>query len=88
VVIVDGDKNMKKLLCNVLCIATLIGGFALADEIIKRDNKVITTVYVVHNNDSEKTIHRIFATKIAANKYVDDFKSSHDYLVEIVNLTE
>jgi len=79
---------MKKLLYNVLCITTMIGGFVLADEVIKHDNKIITTVYVIRNDDIDRTIHRIFATKSAANKYVNSYKSNHNYEIENIELTE
>jgi hypothetical protein len=79
---------MKNLLCNLSCIAILVGGIALSDEVIKNDSKIITTVYVIRNSDSERAIHRIFATKVAANKYINDFKDSHNYEIETINLKE
>jgi hypothetical protein len=79
---------MKKLLYNLSCSAILVGGIALSDELVKSDSKIIATVYVIRNGDSEKTIHRIFATKVAANKYINDFKDSHNYEIETINLKE
>lgn len=79
---------MKKLLYSLSYSAILIGGIALSDEVLKSDSKIIVTVYVIRNSDSERAIHRIFATKVAATKYINDFKDSHNYEIETIYLKE
>jgi hypothetical protein len=74
---------------NVLCIMLLIGGFVVADELVKQDSKnTPITVYMIRNGDTDRTIHRVFLTEKAAKRYVNDYKESHAYEYEAVLLTE
>jgi len=75
---------------NVLCIMLLIGGFVVADELVKQDSKntLPITVYMIRNGDTDRTIHRVFLTEKAAKRYVNDYKESHAYEYEAVLLKE
>ncbi len=46
------------------------------------------TVYTVCSNKPDKCIERIFKTRTAAEKYIENYKDSHDYYCEILELSE
>lgn len=46
------------------------------------------TVYIVRNDDTDRTIHRVFLTERAAMHYVVAYKDSHNYEYEPLVLKE